>query len=277
MRWEQSMVPNDTSAWKDTKGFGGSLKLRWSVLILGKIYQFRSALALACVSGKWTFASWVLLQRAAKVFESNVHFSAGLGRPVWLFGTLQVRPQTFISMCALKTLPALPLDSKESLKMTWSHCRNQRATRDSWTNRLPDRNGCNALSKAWYPTIAHERTLAEQGFWWISEVEMVGPHFWESSSISKYPCSCMCEWKVDVCFLNAASEQQRVLKAMSTSRLAWDARFDCLALCKYAHRHSSVCVLWRHLLTLRILWRWCGLIVEINVLLGTHEPIACAR
>ena len=111
MRWEQSMVPNDTSAWKDTKGFGGSLKLRWSVLILGKVYQFRSTLALACVSGKWTFASWMLLQRAAKVFQSNVHFSAGLGRPVGLFGTLQVRPQTFISMRALKTLPALPPNS----------------------------------------------------------------------------------------------------------------------------------------------------------------------
>ena len=159
--------------------------------------------------------------------------------------------------------------------MMWSHGRNQWIT-CSRTNRLQYRNGSKCVEgKAWCPMLeVHERTLAERGFGRISEVEMVCRHFLEISSVSKYPCSCMREWKEDVRFMGAASEG--VLQS--------NVDFSCgpgmprLALCEYAHWHASACVLWRHcpvcFLTLRSPWRWCGLIVA-NVLFETHEPIAC--
>ena len=218
MRWEQSMVPNDRSAWKDTSGTRIWLDL-WSwdgrSSFLGKFINFEVPLLLHV----WVESGRLLLECC---FRGQQSFSKAMStsRLAWdaPFGTLQVRPQTFISMCALKTLPALPPDSKKSLKMMWSHCRNQRATRDSWTNRLPDRNGWKCVEQSMVPNdrstwkdTSGTRVLVDL---WSSDRSS----FFEVSSISKYPCSCI----------------QRFSKAMSTSRLAWDAPFGRKDMADYA-------------------------------------------
>ena len=111
MRWEQSMVPNDRSAWKDTSGTRIWFDL-WSwdrrSSFLGKFINFEVPLLLHV----WVESGRLLL---GCCFRGQQRFSKAMStsRLAWdgPFGTLQVRPLTFISMCALKTLPALPPDS----------------------------------------------------------------------------------------------------------------------------------------------------------------------
>ena len=81
------MAPNDRSTWQDTGGTRVWVDL-WSS-DRPSSFEVSSISKYPCsfVSGKWTFASWTLLQRAAKVCQSNVDFFSGLGCPVWRFAS----------------------------------------------------------------------------------------------------------------------------------------------------------------------------------------------
>ena len=223
MRWEQSTVPNDRSAWKDTSGTRIWLDL-WSwdgrSSFLGKFINFEVPLLLHV----WVESGRLLL---GCCFRGQQRFSKAMStsRLAWdgPFGTSQVRSLTFI-MRALKTLPALPPDSKESLKMMWSHCRNQRATatRDSWASRLPDRNGWKCVEQSMVPNdrntwkdTSGTRVLVDlwssdrSSFFWsfIKFEVLLLLHVWVESGRLLLEC----------CFRG----QQRFSKAMSAS-LAWD-------------------------------------------------------